>query len=467
MSINPRVAKLKAEAMDFAPAILQAQHTPPSPLPRYVLYTLLSLVGVVLLWATFGHLDIVAVAQGKLVPQTFLKVVQPADSGVVKEILVKEGDEVTAGQALMRMDTSISQADRKTLETDFQLRTLQLRRIDAELKGTPFTKAPGDNPDFFAQIDTQYRSHRQAYLDSLNGERAANTKAQQDLKSALEVEAKLKQTLPIYQDQERGWDQLVKEGYAGRLMALDHARARAENEGDLRAQIHTVQSLQATINQSTEKISQITSTYFQQLSDERFDAQSQHSKLQQELAKQTYKDGLLELKASAAGRIKDLTTHTVGTVVSPGTVLLTLIPLNEPLQAEVWVSNLDAGFVVPEQKAKLKLVAYPFQQYGMLDGVVHQISVDATDKSDTNTGNSMNNSNIPADPDKSSGASPSQLYYRTLIALDTNELASRDIHHKLVPGMQVSAEIKLGRRTVLEYLLSPIQKTVNEAWRER
>ena len=87
-TIKQRITGLGAEAWEFSPAILQSQHAPPSPLPRLVLYTLLALFAVLLLWAVLGRLDIVAVAQGKLVPQSFLKVVQPADSGVVKEILV-------------------------------------------------------------------------------------------------------------------------------------------------------------------------------------------------------------------------------------------------------------------------------------------------------------------------------------------------------------------------------------------
>lgn len=462
-SIQQRIVKLEADALDFAPAILQTQHAPPSPLPRLILYALLALFAVMLLWATFGRLDIVAVAQGKLVPETFLKVVQPSDSGVVKEILVKEGDEVTAGQALMRMDTSVSVADGKVLGNDFQLRVLQLRRIDAELKGVPLITKTGDSPALFAQVEAQYRSHRLAYQDAVDTERAALAKAQHDLKSAIEVEAKLKQTLPIYREQEKGWDQLAKEGFAGKLMVLDRTRSRIETEQELQAQTHNIESLKATIAQSSKRIAQITSNYHQQLHNERIDAESQHNKLDQELAKHTYKHGMLELKAPQAGRVKDLATHTPGTVVGPGTVLVTIVPHGEPLLAEVWVTNLDAGFVVPEQKAKLKLLAYPFQQYGMLDGVVRHIGADASDKSD----NTNNNATALADPEKGSSASPAQLYYRALISLDSSELASRGTRHKLVPGMQVSAEIKLGSRTVLEYLLSPIQKTVHEAWRER
>ena len=455
-TIKQRITGLGAEAWEFSPAILQSQHAPPSPLPRLVLYTLLALFAVLLLWAVLGRLDIVAVAQGKLVPQSFLKVVQPADSGVVKEILVKEGDAVTAGQPLMRMDTSLSVADRKVLETDFRLRALQLRRIDAELKSAPLVKKASDDPALFAQVEAQYRAHRQAYQDAFDTERAALTKAQHDLKSAIEVEAKLKQTLPIFREQEKGWNKLAEEGFAGKLMALDRTRSRIETEQELHAQTQNVESLKAAIEQSTKRIAQITSNYQQQLHNERIEAESQYNKLDQELAKNTYKQDLLELKAPQAGIVKDLATHTQGTVVSPGTVLLTLVPNNDPLLAEVWVDNVDSGFVEVDQKVKLKLEAYPFQKYGMLDGVVRHVTYDATDKNADANGERK--------PDSSA---PTNLSYRALVALNSSQLESQGLRYKLTPGMQVAAEIHLGSRSVIEYLLSPIQKTVHEAWRER
>jgi len=455
-SLKRPVPDLEVTAWDFSPAILQAQHAPPLPLPRFVLYTLLALFAVLLAWAILGRLDIVAVAQGKLVPETFLKVVQPSDSGVVKEILVKEGDRVATGQVLMRMDMSLSVADGRVLETDLELRKLQLRRIDAELAGAPFTQRTGDDPALFSQVEGQHRSHRQAYQDALDTERAARAKAQHDLQSAMEVEAKLKQTLPIYREQEKGWFQLAQEGYAGTLMALDRTRSRIETEQELQAQTQNVESLKAGIAQSNTRLAQITSNYRQQLHNERIDAESQHSRLNQELVKQTYKQGLLELRAPQGGIVKDLATHTRGTVVTPGTVLLTLVPHDEPLLAEVWVSNSDSGFVEAGQKVKLKLEAYPFQRYGMLDGSVRHVTYDATDKSTDAIGDRR--------PD---GAASEMLSYRALVALDSPRLEARDGRYRLTPGMQVAAEIHLGNRSVIDYLLSPIQKTVHEAWRER
>ena len=112
-AVNPTSMNISKQALDFAPAILAIQARPASPLPRVMLYTLLTLFVLIVLWAIFGKVDVVAVAQGKLVPQSYLKIVQPAEAGIVKEILVKEGDRVTAGQALMRMDAQLQDSDTK------------------------------------------------------------------------------------------------------------------------------------------------------------------------------------------------------------------------------------------------------------------------------------------------------------------------------------------------------------------
>jgi membrane fusion protein, hemolysin D len=152
-------------------------------LPRAVLYALLALFGLMLVWACLGRLDIVAVTPGKLVPQSFLKIVQPAEPGIVRDILVKEGDVVKEGQVLVRMDTRLPGADLNILQAELARRDLQLRRIDAELAGTPLKRSPGDRPQLFAQVEAQYRVRRQAYQDALGAEQAVLAKARQDLQT--------------------------------------------------------------------------------------------------------------------------------------------------------------------------------------------------------------------------------------------------------------------------------------------
>jgi HlyD family secretion protein len=189
---------------------------------------------------------------------------------------------------------------------------------------------------------------------------------------------------------------------------------------------------------------------------ERNDIQGQFDKLAQEVTKQAHKQDLLELKASQDGIVKDLATHTTGTVVQPGTVLLTLVPQDEILRAEVWVTNEDIGFVRQGQSVKLKFAAFPFQKYGMVEGSVEHVSADA---SDNNTGNG----NSQTDPAKKN----QPLVYKALIALKHMRLEMDQQRFMLSAGMQTNAEIKLGDRTVMEYLLSPVRKAWHEAGRER
>jgi hemolysin D len=438
--------KLQADAYDFAPDILRLQHQPPSPMPRAVLWSLLALLACLLLWAIFGKLDIIAVAQGKLVPQSSLKIVQPAEAGIVKEILVNEGDEVHAGQVLARMDAEFSDADGRALANEFRLKSLQLRRIDAELAGEPLKQIRGDPPELFAQVNAQYLARRQTYSDALATARAQHDRAEQDLQSALEIESKLKQTVPIYREQDEAYQKLAKEGYVSKMMANEKSRDHIEKEQDLRAQSFTVQSLRSTIRQSENQIAQITSAYHKELQNERVLAEGEYSKLKQEVGKQTHRHELLELKATQDGFVKDISTHTPGTVVSPGTILMTVVPKNDPIEAEVWITHLDAGFVLPKQHARVKLAAFPFQKYGMLEGEVSQVSPDSTE------------------PDKTQRDAPG---YRAMISLPNSYLEKSGKRYKLTPGMQVTAEIILGRRSVLEFLISPVQKTAFEAGRER
>lgn len=162
------------------------------------------------------------------------------------------------------------------------------------------------------------------------------------------------------------------------------------------------------------------------------------------------------MRAPEAGIVKDLATHTPGTVLSPGTVVMTLVPHTQPLKAEVWLANEDAGWVTPGQATKLKLVAYPFQKYGMVDGKVEHVSPDATDAQGRAAQEKQKNSS-----ESGQGA------FRTLVTLATPYLEADGKRYILGPGMQVMAEIHLGTRSALEYLLSPIQRTVGEAGRER
>lgn len=450
-----REHRVRAPASDFSPAFLEVCRHPPHPLARRVMWSLFALATTVLVWSATGELDIVAVAEGKLVPASYVKIVQPAEQGIVRQILVGEGERVAEGQVLVRMDAVLAQADRKELEHDYHTRRLTLRRIDAELTGRPLVREPADPVDIFGQVQAQYLANRAAYDNQLAQQRATLDRARFDLAAAEQMQAKLEQVLPHYREQELAFDRLAKDGFAGKVLAGDKARERIEKEQELATQNHIIRAANATIAESREKLARVTADYVRALQGERAATLEEGEKLKQQLTKVQHREALLELKAPQAGVIKDLATHTPGTVVSPGAVLMTLVPRDERLRAEVWIKNDDSGFVRHGQEVKIKLAAFPFQKYGMLGGTVAHVGADAQESEGAT---------------RRSGhdyGSTGTLAYRALVDLSSQSLHVDGTGYGLVAGMQVAAEIKLGTRTVLEYLLSPVARAFQEAGRER
>jgi len=448
---EPRVS-----ALDFAPEILAIQERPPSPLPRAVLYTLLMLFAILLVWSLVGRLDIVATAQGKLVPQTYVKIVQPADAGIVKEILIMEGDRVRAGQVLLRLDTTESTADTAIVAKEVELRTLQLRRIEAEMSGGHMIIAADDSPERFREMDAQAFARRRAYQDALQTEQAVQAQAEQDLEGAQEQAVKLEKLLPIFSEEENSLAKLASQRLVSKFQFSGKQRERIETEQNLASQRRTVTSARSRIAESRGRIAHITSDYRQQLLTEKVETQAALDKARQELGKQEHRGRLSELRAPQDGIIKDVATYTVGAVVSAGTVLMSLVPVDEQLMAEVLIKNEDVGFVSVGQSVKLKLATFPFQKYGMIEGTVKRISADAADVQKQQTDKSDANEAGP-------GVSP----YKALIELKQQRLVNGGFDWPLAPGMQVVAELKEGERTVMEYLLSPVQRTVQQSARER
>ena len=435
-----------------ASALFEIESADPARGSRVVLKVVCSLFGILLTWATFAKLDIIAVAEGRLVPQTYVKIVQPAESGIVREIRVQEGNRVEQGQVLVRLDPTVTAADGTALQRELALQRLQLRRIEAGLAGLRLVRNIDDDPLLFTQVQAQLQSHRQAFLDAVAGEQMAKRRAAHELASSRETLQKLEATLPSYEKSATAFEKLADQRLMGALQAEEKRREAQEKAQDLEAQRGAVASLAAAIEEHTQKLAQLTSSYRSDLNALRLQTLSTSNQLEQNLAKHVYREGLLELKAPQAGIVKELATTTLGAVVQPGTVLLSLVPADEPLLAEVAIENQDIGFVRVGQPVRIKLATYQFQKYGMLEGVVKTVSADTQS------------------PDQAQGSAQSAskpLSFKALVELKEQRMAVNGLELELAAGMQVSAEIVQGDRTVLEYLLSPVQRVKSEAGRER
>ncbi len=429
------------------------EHAAPERSARIVLWTIAVLCLLLIVWACLGQLDIIASAEGKLASQTLLKVVQPSEAGVVKQLLVAEGDSVKAGQVLARLDTTLAKAERSGVQSALASQQMQMRRLQAALQDQAMSLRAGDDAVLFAQVQSQAMAQRRAFADSVEQERALLLRAENELRSAQQILHKLEQTLPSYNKAAESYAKLEKEGFFGNLASQEKQREALEKSKDLEAQRASVAALSATITAQQKKISQLQSAFRADLEKELAEVRAKVQQLQPEVDKTNYKEGLMELRAPQDGIIKDLATTTVGAVVQPGSVVLTLVPKGEQLFADVAIKNEDVGFVQEGQSVQIKLATYPFQRYGMLHGKVVHLSADATE---------VNKSNATPEQVNASAS------YKARVALDSQTL--QDAQGKklvLAPGMQVVAEIHQGKRSVMAYLLSPVQKAVGEAARER
>jgi hemolysin D len=438
----------------IASALFEIQAGSASARARLVLWSVAALFATLLLWACFAQLDIVAVAQGRLVPRTYVKIVQPAEAGIIRELLVEEGSVVQQGEVLVRLDPTLNAADSTAVVRELALERLQLRRIEAELSGHELKRESRDDPLLFAQVDAQRATHHQSFLDSLARESAGRERALRELDAAREMLKKLEDTLPSYQRSADAYEKLAQQKLVGSLQADEHRREALEKSQDLQSQRASTQSLESTVKEIDQRLSQLRSSYASDLNQQRLEAVTAINRLEQQSGKLQYQQGLLELRAPQAGVIKELSTTTLGAVIQPGTVILSLVPTDEPLRAEVLIENKDIGFVAVGQPVRIKLSAFQFQKYGMLDGVVRTISADSTSTQERSSG--------PAE--RGTTGEPA---FKVLIDLRDQKLRTRDLVLPAVAGMQVAAEIVEGKRSVLEYLLSPVQRIASESAMER
>ena len=435
------------DASAFAPGWQRLDDAPPSGARRRLLHALVALLAAAIAWACVGKLDVVVVAEGRLAPRTQLKLVQPAEAGVVREVLVAEGASVLAGEPLVRLDAVLVDSESRALRADVARRDLQRRRVQGELRGAPPARHPDDADDAYAVALALYHANRRAHLDAVAQETAAAERLAQELAAARAAESKLERVVPIVRSAAERYAQLRREGFVSELAALEREREHIEKSQDLAAQRHVVAGLDVAREQAARRLAQLVSTYRAQLQAEHAQVEAEIARAGEALARQLHRADRVELRAPYAGTVKDVATQGAGTVVQAGAPLVTLVPAGEELVADVLVRHEDAGFVQPGQAARLKLAAYPFQKYGTLDGRVVHVAPDAIE---------------PAER-----AAQAPAGYRARIALAAQALRHPEGALELVSGMLVSAELRLGERRVVDYLLAPLQKAWREAARER
>jgi hemolysin D len=428
------------EEQAFLPAALSLQETPSHPAPRRAAIVICALFTIALLWSLFGQVDIVAVAQGRIVVSERTKTIQPLEAGVVRKILVRDGDSVKAGQVLVELDATNAQADQASVGEQFRAAESEWQRSTALLGALQAGRAPSlkVSPDSVQlQAEWQDITARIAKLDAEQARRGAETA------TVREAIAKLEATIPLVRQREADVKGLADRGFMNQHAGQDRTRERIELERDLALQKARLAEAQAAQAESQQSKAAFLAETRRALRERQATAQLKRDQLTQEGRKSDQRERLTQLTAPVDGTVQQLAIHTTGGVVTPAQVLMVVVPQGAEVTAEVVLENKDIGFVSNGQPAEIKLETFPFTRYGTVQATVKSVSADAV-----------------AD-EKRGAIFPATLQLKdTQLSVDGKKIA-------LAPGMNLTAEIKTGKRRVIDYLLSPVQTATQESLRER
>ena len=461
-----RMLAARRDELEFMPAAIEIMERPPSPIGRAILWSLIAVLAAALVWACVGTIDVVATAQGRVVPTGRSKVVQPMEGGIVKAIHVLDGQVVKAGQVLVEIDTTQTGADRRHLAADLMAARMDAARLNAALDvddpmsafAPPADAVPGLVHMQEVLLASQVEEHR-SKIASLTEEIARKRADQAGIEATI---VKHERTLPLVREQAEARLRLSERGFFPRLIALESVQKSIEIEQDLTVARHQREETLAAIASLERQIGQARAEYRKTILVSLAEMETKISDLQQELIKATQRNDLQTLTAPIDGVVQQLAIHTVGGVVTPAQPLLVVAPEDDALEIEAMILNRDIGFVEAGQEAKVKLETFLFTKYGTIPGRVLSVSRDAVqDEAPASAAGAQPPAAGPAQP------AAKGLVYPARIALDrtTVTVAGRPV--PLGAGMAATVEVRTGSRRLIEYILSPILKYKEEGLRER
>ena len=457
----------REQEIAFLPAALEITESPPSPIGRAIAASIIAVFCVALVWASFGSVDIVATATGKIVPGGRTKLIQPFETGVVRAIHVRDGQSVKAGDVLIELDPTMTDADQERQRSDMNAAELDVARLRAALAEDPLAAFRPPQGAGAAEIEM----HRQ-FLISQRAEQSAKLSEIERQQGQKEAEratisasvAKLQATIPVLQERVEIRKGLLDKQLVSKVTYLSEYQDLVGLQQDLIVQQSRLRESDAAVALLMETGQKTAAEYRRTTFDALAKAEQKVASAAQEVVKAERRTKLQHLTAPVDGVVQQLAVHTVGGVVTPAQALAVLVPNDSHLEIEAMLSNRDIGFVHPGQKTEIKVDTFNFTRYGLLHGDVLSVSTDAITRDRPQGGSN----------DRTSGAAQSssepkgqELEYAARISLDRTSMQVEDKLVKLGPGMAVTVEIKTGVRRIISYLLSPLARYKQESLRER
>jgi hemolysin D len=422
---------------------------------RHVVWIVGSMLVAILAALGMIHVDRVVTAQGKVVARTPTLVLQPLEAAIVRSIDVHEGQAVRAGQVLAQLDPTFAAADVGALAAQVSSLQAQVSRLQAEADGQPFAYS-GIEPNLalqaaiYGQRRAEYNFKLENYTQKINGLVSAIAKANSDsagYRSRLQVATNVEQM-------RRDLEKLQVGSKLNTLAAMDN---RAEMDRNLHSAEEIAVSAQRDLAAMVAERDGYVQSWHADVSEKLADAASKLSDARESLNKAQLRKQLVELRADRDATVLTVAKVSVGSVLQSGQQFITLVPADAPLEVEANIAGRDDGFVHVGDPVSIKFDTFPFIQYGLAYGTVRTISADsftAQDDQRNPTG---------AVPVMSNTTEP---FYRARVTIDRVDLHGTPPDFSLMPGMPTTADIKVGKRTVLQYLLGRALPVASEGMRE-
>ncbi len=437
---------MNREELEFLPAALEVLETPPHPAGRSIALVICAVFVFALAWAMIGEIDTVAVAEGKIVPTGRVKLVQPLETGIVRKILVEDGQFVKEGDELVKLDPTEADANLDTLRYELMKERLDAANASALLSKEPLKNfvIPMQSDQILAEATKaltqgEYERH-QAEIAAIDAEIDERKAALRALDAQMQ---KTHDTLPLVKERLEALEGLFEKGFTNKPLVLSLRQELIAQKAELKSTQEGKTQMRAKMSALKKRRAEVTATFRAENLKKRTEALRKMASLEQQIKKELQRQGNQILKSPVTGTVVGLSIHTIGGVVGSGDVLMKIVPKTSMLEVEAMILNKDIGFVKEGQDVELKLEAFPFTKYGLIPGKLKHIWHDA-------------------EQDERHG-----LVYKAVVTLSKNEILVGNKWVKLTAGMSAQAEIKTGKRKIIEYFLSPFLKYQQESLRER
>lgn len=423
---------------EFKPLLVELEDTPTSPLARWLLWIVVAFMVLTFLWLYFAKVDIVVSAKGKAIPTGEIKIVQPMENGVIKDILVEEGEEVKKGQVLMLLDPSVNKANLQAQDKNAKLLNVEIRRLKALIDETPFDISSFSyiNSELIKTQYSLYEMIKEAHFKQQEIIKEQIIQIQNQIKANLEDISRVKLLLNSAEERKKQLykviDIIAKKEYE------DASNQVIEYSEQIKIKNYEVKGKKARLQELKNQLKVVKQEYKNKLLEELSQKRTRLVEVKAVLEEIKFKSEKQFIKSPVDGYIGKLLVHTKGGVVSPAEKLVSIIPKDKPLIFKVSVLNQDIGFIEESMGVSVKIDTFNFQKYGLIDAKVFHISDDAIE-------------------DEKQG-----LVYEVFIEPSKYHLEYAGKKHKINSGMSITAEVKIGKRRVINFFIYPLIRYLDE-----